>query len=473
MIQRRTMAPVVVIDSIMGAGKTTYIIEHMNRAHEKALGDLLSNRSKAQPPRFLYVTPLLAEVDRVKTMCPMLDFRDPQPIDGRKYYGLDNLISQGHNIATTHALFGLLSGDTLAKLKAAGYVLVIDEVLTAVDYFKYPKSDIRLLFNQGLLYVDNVTNHVRWDRTRDPHYSGKHDLIRTLAENGNLIAWSMTAEPFDIERRGSVLLWQFPVDFLAVFKEVYLLTYLFHGSPMRAYLEAEGVAFDMRTVVEKGRSLAPWSSSVEREAKERIRRHLKVYEGHLNDVGATPSNSRSNPFSKGWFASRGKGATDKARSAATNYFRSHTRNGVGARELAWTTFKDQRKALVGKGYRHHTQWIPLNAKATNDFRHKTVLAYLANRFSIPEIRGYFESRGVDVYEDLYALSEMVQWLWRSAIRDDREPRDVHVFIPSTRMRELLKLWLSCDDTLSFIKAATGKDLSFPFATPVDDLEAAA
>lgn len=472
MIQRRTMAPVVVIDSIMGAGKTTYIIDHMNRAHEKALGDLLSNRSKAQPPRFLYVTPLLAEVDRVKTMCPMLDFRDPQPIDGRKYYGLDNLIAQGHNIATTHALFGLLSGDTLEKLKAAGYVLVIDEVLTAVDYFQLlTKDDLALLFSTDRVYVDGAS-HLRWNHVAAPNYRGKFENIRNLCNNGNLIAWSMSGQGFEPGKRGSVLLWQFPVDFLAVFKEVYLLTYLFHGSPMRAYLEAEGVAFDMRTVVDKGRSLAPWSSSVERDAKERIRRHLKVYEGHLNDVGAPPPNSRSNPFSKGWFTSRGKAATDNARSAATNYFRSHTRNGMEARQLAWTTFKDQRKALVGKGYRHHTQWIPLNAKATNDFRHKTVLAYLANRFSIPEIRGYFESRGVDVYEDLYALSEMVQWLWRSAIRDDREPRDVHVFIPSTRMRELLKLWLSCDDALSFIKAVTGKDLSFPVA-PVDDARAAA
>jgi hypothetical protein len=88
-----------------------------------------------------------------------------------------------------------------------------------------------------------------------------------------------------------------------------------------------------------------------------------------------------------------------------------------------------------------------------------VLAYLANRFSIPEIRGYFESRGVDVYEDIYATSEMLQWIWRSAIRNDQEPHDVHVFIPSERMRELLRLWLSCEDALSFIKAATGKDLA--------------
>lgn len=472
MTQPRAMSPIVVIDSIMGAGKTTYIIEHMNRAHEKALGDLLSDRSTDQPPKFLYVTPLLAEVDRVKTMCPMLDFRDPQLIHGRKYFGLDALIEAGHNIATTHALFGLLSKDTLEKLKVAGYVLVIDEVLTAVDYFQLlTPQDLSLLFATNHVYVDGAS-HLRWNHTVAQNYQGKFENIRNLCDNGNLIAWSMSGEGFDPGKRGSVLLWQFPVDFLAAFKKVYLLTYLFHGSPMRAYLEAEGVSFDMRTVVDKGRKLAPWSSSAEREAKDRIRKHLKVYEGRLNDVGTPTRGSRNNPLSKGWFTRGGSITNAKLQAATTNYFRWHTRNGTDTRYFAWTTFKAQRKALVGKGYRHHTQWIPLNAKATNDFRHKTVLAYLANRFSIPEIRGYFESRGVDVYEDLYALSEMVQWLWRSAIREDREPRDVHVYVPSERMRELLKLWLSSDDALSFIKAVTGRDLSFP-DTLVNDTRAAA
>lgn len=464
MTQPRAMSPVVVIDSIMGAGKTTYIIDHMNKAHERAIGDLLSDRSTAQPPRFLYVTPLLDEVDRVKAMCPMLDFRDPQPIHGRKYFGLDALIDEGANIATTHALFGLLSRDTLNKLTEKGYTLVIDEVLTAVDYFQLlTRDDLTLLFTTSRVYVDGAS-HLRWNHDLAPDYRGKFETIRNLCDNGNLIAWSMSGEGFEPGKRGSVLLWQFPVEFLAAFRQVYLLTYLFHGSPMRAYLEAEGVSFDMRTVTDKGRKLAPWSSSAEREAKERIRKYLKVYDGKLNDLGSPVAGTKSNPLSKGWFTRGGALVSDKLRTSTTNYFRWHKRNGVDARYFAWTTFKSERKALAGKGYRHHTQWIPLNAKATNDFRHKTVLAYLANRFSIPEIRGYFESRGVDVYEDLYALSEMVQWLWRSAIRDDREPRDVHVYIPSERMRDLLNLWLSCDDALSFIKAATGKDLSFPEPT---------
>ena len=75
--------------------------------------------------------------------------------------------------------------------------------------------------------------------------------------------------------------------------------------------------------------------------------------------------------------------------------------------------------------------------------------YLANRFSLPVIKSYFEERGIEVSDDAYALSEMVQWIWRSGIRQG-DP--ITVFIPSNRMRHLLKLWLDCDDTTSFIRA---------------------
>jgi len=473
-----SMSPVVVIDSIMGSGKTTWIINHMRQAHDRALSDLLSGRSDTELPKFLYVTPLLPEVDRVKLDCPRLDFRDPIPVHGRKFQDFNRLIDEGQNIATTHALFSMVDPATLGKLKAQGYTLVIDEVLTCVDYFKsLSNDDTDLLFAQGLVYVDG-SSHLRWNHDKAAEYRGKFEHVRNLCDNGNLIAWSMSADGFMPGKRGSILLWAFPTNFLAAFKGVYLLTYLFHGSPMRAYLEAEGVSFDMRMVTDKGRKLVPWSTEAEKEAKERIRKHLKIYEGPLNAVGTKAPGTRSNPLGKNWYDNAAKAnggeALQKLRTATINFFRKHSRYaGTDTGLFAWTTFKARRAQLAGKGYKHHTQWIPLNAKATNEYRRKTVLAYLANRFSIPEIRDYFESRGVDVYEDLYATSEMLQWLWRSAIRDDREPRDVHVFIPSERMRHLLKLWLSCDDALSFIKAATGKDLALPAVAPGEPMKEAA
>ena len=44
-----------------------------------------------------------------------------------------------------------------------------------------------------------------------------------------------------------------------------------------------------------------------------------------------------------------------------------------------------------------------------------------------------------VFKDLYALSEMVQWIWRTRVR---RGDSVHVYIPSKRMRGLLQAWLT-------------------------------
>lgn len=48
-------------------------------------------------------------------------------------------------------------------------------------------------------------------------------------------------------------------------------------------------------------------------------------------------------------------------------------------------------------------------------------------------------RNIKLDEDGYALSEMLQFIWRSAIRNG-EP--IEIYIPSKRMRELLIKYLN-------------------------------
>ena len=66
------------------------------------------------------------------------------------------------------------------------------------------------------------------------------------------------------------------------------------------------------------------------------------------------------------------------------------------------------------------------------------VAYLVNRYLNPVVKNFFKSRNVEVDEDGYALSEMLQFIWRSAIREYRE---INVYIPSSRMRDLLLIWI--------------------------------
>ena len=63
---------------------------------------------------------------------------------------------------------------------------------------------------------------------------------------------------------------------------------------------------------------------------------------------------------------------------------------------------------------------------------------MVNRFMDPNISKMFCMEKVAVNNDSFALSEMLQWIWRSAIRDGKE---INLYIPSRRMRDLLTGWM--------------------------------
>jgi len=92
--------------------------------------------------------------------------------------------------------------------------------------------------------------------------------------------------------------------------------------------------------------------------------------------------------------------------------------------------------LKGNGYAKG--FVAVNAKATNDYRVKASLAYCANVFIHPVVYRYFGENGIEADQDLFALSEMVQWVWRSRIRDEQP---ITIYIPSERMRTLFLEWL--------------------------------
>ena len=428
------MTNVTVVDTIMGAGKTSYIIDFMNRSH---IEDMFQTPQR----RFIYVTPLLDEVDRVQRACPDLRFKDPKPIHGRKYFGLQKLIDDRENIATTHELFKMLTQDTCQSLLAANYTLVIDEVLTCCDFFDgLSKHDQDDLFNSGKVYIDDETNRLQWCHEKHGHYQGKFSPIKHLCDNGNLAVYA------DVRGSKRVLIWQFPTEFLECFDEVYVLTYLFQGSPMRSYLEAEGVSLELKAVSGSradGYHLVACQDHSEREAKAKIRELITIYEGNGNGIGSPIG--REQPLSSSWFKRADTATLKKLRGNTVTFFKNHAK--TRACDNAWTTFKDHRSKLKGESYSGKGCWIPLNTKATNAFAHKRSVAYLSNRFSLPILRNFFAHRGIDMNDDVYAISEMVQVIWRSAIRND-EP--IHLYIPSERMRNLFKLWLQCDNTSELI-----------------------
>ena len=98
----------------------------------------------------------------------------------------------------------------------------------------------------------------------------------------------------------------------------------------------------------------------------------------------------------------------------------------------WTTFKEFENTLLPKGLSN--SFVAVNSRATNQYQDKSVCIYLANRFMKPVTKKFFSKHDVQVDEDKFALSELLQWLFRSRIRNGQP---INVYIPSKRMRTLL------------------------------------
>ena len=107
--------------------------------------------------------------------------------------------------------------------------------------------------------------------------------------------------------------------------------------------------------------------------------------------------------------------------------------------MLWTTFKEYKNNVKRKGFAKG--FAPINCRATNEYSNKTAIAYIGNRFFKPTIKNFFTFNNIPTekqFEDKFALSELVQFVFRSAIRNGKP---IDVYIPSKRMRDLFEEWL--------------------------------
>lgn len=139
-------------------------------------------------------------------------------------------------------------------------------------------------------------------------------------------------------------------------------------------------------------------------------------------------------LSMSWFG-RDENNVEQLKNNVNNCINNIWRN-APAGEKMWGTFNDCRCKISGKGYTR--SFLRFNMKATNEYRNRHYMIYLVNLFMNVGEKTFYHKHGIEADDDMYALSIMVQWIWRSAIRDGDE---IYLYIPSRRMRNLLENWI--------------------------------
>jgi len=370
---------------------------------------------------YIYLTPYLDEVERIKQGCKDKHFMSPENKGGGKLENLHHLLAKKYNVSSTHALFSSYNEYTMDLIRNGDYVLILDEVFNVLEETNIKKSDIDVMFDSGLACMDDDGQHVKW--VADDYDGTKFADIMAKAKTHNLIYFN-----------NSMMFWTFPIEIFDAFKEVIILTYLFDSQIQKYYYDYNDVEIDYVGVSNKHGEYCFTENNTGQKSKYDLQSLIHIEDSEkLNRIGID-----KNALSASWFK-RDRRTKEKPligilKNNIYNYL--HNRTSYVKGNSMWTVFKDYKAFIKGKGYSN--RFVSCNIRATNEYKDCTKLAYCINVFFNPNVKNFFLSHDVEVDEDTYALSEMIQWIWRSAIRDGKE---IWVYVPSKRMRDMLKTWL--------------------------------
>lgn len=406
---------IYVCDAIMGTGKSSAAIEYMN---------------EHKTDKFIYITPYLDEAERIKNGCPELHFVEPSnafaEYNHRKSQHTAALIKRGLNITTTHQAFKNYNKQMLSDIRKHGYTLFIDESLDILKPCECNADDIRLVIDAGYIRKDENGNFVR----TESEYTGS-----ALAE----IFWMLESRCLIYsDSDDGIFYWSLPKELLESFSDVYILTYMFEGQNMYYYLKMYHMEFESIHIQKKDNIFSFCKDNAFCPAYiKNIKSMIHILDHpKLNHIGFNEKSQQDDEYalSMAWF-SKNKSSISQLQKNLANLYKNIWSDSSPDTRM-WGTFSSAYGKLRGKGYTKG--YVVFNARATNAHRHRRYLSYLANVYMNVNEKLFYQNLGLEVHEDTYALSVLVQWIWRSAIRDGEE---IWLYLPSIRMRRLLTEWM--------------------------------
>lgn len=436
---------VTIIDAPCGAGKTSWAIQEM-----------INNSNKS----YVFCTPYLDEIKRVRRStcqttrmcndynCPCSQSSvvepehyslDPEFNTGHKIDSFNALLKSGSNIAVTHQTFLNSTPETTEYITQGEYTLILDETMDIITdfnsyvnnspFYMLHKKDIKeLLIGKSLISIDN-TNCGKISWVEGEPTGEKFTEVKHLADLDRLYM-----------AKNTTILCVFPPEIFldGCFKEIYVLTYMFEGSILKHYFDVFGIEYERKSIKQVNGSycICEYDSEIDRAFRINCKQLINVITPETVVTGVKVAklfNYKDSAFSKSWCESL-DGRNSSIRNNTRNFIRriaNRTSN-----DVLWTTYKSAESLFCPDGCKQ--SFLSCNARATNNYSNRHTLAYLCNMYANPMITDWLSANGTSWNKDAYALSSLIQWIFRSAIRNGES---IIIYIPSNRMRNILLNWL--------------------------------
>jgi hypothetical protein len=416
---------VEVVDGIMGGGKTTECFKWID---------------KNPTEKYIYVSPMLSEVGkngRIHTSVLGVEFISPdvEETDYKtKTEHLTKLLEDGANICCTHNLYLSMTKEHFSLMEKHNYVVVLDEEIEVIKtYGVYSSSDIQYLIDKKEITIDEKDGAISWigDNKTVEDYDHKYNKLKNLCDKHSIYLNN------GLGAKKNILISHIPLKMLECAKRVIVITYMFKGCVLDCFLKIKGI----RTVVCK--DIVPTKTLKPSDFKDLIT--------------IVPPNKKTKmlKMSYTWWNSLTKEDTKFVNSIANLISNTANQYGITPEDVVWTCpkanaqglLKEKKIKLNPKGFVRYTDedgakhscWLSVHTRATNDYSHKKLVAHCYNRYPLQAIKTYLITCGAPIDEPRYAISSLLQFTWRSQIRNDKP---IVLLIANHRMYEFMIRWLN-------------------------------
>lgn len=390
------------------------------------------------------------------------------------------LIKENKNIVTTHSALTRLSDETLELAKKKNYKIIIDETpptigIVSLDAGGIKEKEILNLEKLNILGVNKNDGLLSWSEEAQDllRYKDFSDEIKNSRcylqhynKDGEAVIVKLLNETIFTALSPTILTYYYKGTLLKPYLEIKNITPVIEDLTSKKYISKAGTRifdYDMLISIYKPKGLDNEYKTGLSYTKYNNKVKPLKYHQLLDDGAYLPKKGKTDFFSelgkrtRSFFVAhkshvtRSKAAKKERadlleKGALSKYTIDEILGPLEEKcsmdERLWTTYK-QYRYLVLNGNTDifkESNFLPFSQKAVNTYASTKKLAYLVNVHLNVDLKTFISQNipNCEFKEEDYATSELIQWIFRSRIRNGGF---IEIFIPSDRMRKLLEKWM--------------------------------
>lgn len=432
------------VDSPMGEGKTLATIKYLRENY-------CDNTEKR------YIVCVMYKDEQKRYIDSCLNAELPNRGQDSKISVIKDYVKDGKNIITTHATFENFDRELIKLIKNSKYQydLFIDEqpkvflmslgdstekynpisnsdneetkkakLIKEIDIVHMIKSKILILRDGKYEWNENVNENIY---NLSSH--GQFSFLQEYLSAVDLYGYGRSIYDNDCPK---YLLALTSIKVFECFSNVWIMSYMLKDSIISNYLDLNGVNDYEYYHIENYELVDGYKWSYPSD----LGRIVLADDKYVSDFNLSKAGYKKMPFDeKVSIIRKFKNFKDtitksaKVKDYIITIYKEYTKDG------AYDITNEFKKYISLRRY------IACNTKATNDYIDSYIVGYLVDRYFNPIFINLLKQNGVDFNRDLFALSETVQFIWRSNIRAKNSSQKVYVYIAGQYSLNLFKKFL--------------------------------